>query len=140
MNTNAPNLTGISASITLVLCSLVLSASLAHSAESRLDGKWQMDITYSRMSSSNPRCQGHLLPDPLVITNGKLSGLLNQSEGQTCRIQGTINQKGELQNAKCYGAREISLEGRMERDVGNGTWIESEMNSCDGLWTAKKIK
>ena len=140
MSINAPIRTGISASITLLLFSFLLSATLAHGAEDRFDGKWRMNVTYSKSASSDARCMEDLLADPMIIKNGKLSGLLNSAGRRSCRMRGTVTQNGELRNAKCVSSSEYVVKGRIGRNAGKGSWKNVSSEICDGLWTAKRIK
>ncbi len=101
MFVNASNLIRKPALFTLLVCCLVPFATHAQSSSDRFDGKWRLRLTYSKISSSNPRCSGGLIPDPMIISNGKLSGLLNHSARDTCYMRGAVNPNGVLENAAC---------------------------------------
>ena len=118
----------------------IVSGTLAQSSNDRFDGKWRLSLTYSRAASSDPRCSGHLLPDPMTISNGKLSGVLNHNRRGTCFMRGAVKANGELEDAACDSARAFFLEGRIDQNAGKGTWLEPETDTCDGLWTATKIE
>ncbi len=139
MFVNASNLIRKSALFTLLLCSHVLFATHAQSSNDRFDGKWRLSLTYSRISSSNSRCSGDMRPDPMTISNGILSGLLNHSDRGACYMGGAVDPNGALENAVCDSARPFYFKGRLDRDAGKGTWQEPDYDQCDGLWTAKKI-
>ena len=128
------------ATFTLLPCCLVLFAMQLPVADNRFDGKWRLSLTYSKASSSDSRCSGHLLRDPMTISNGKLSGVLNHSGRGTCFMSGAVKPNGALENAECDSSRAFILTGRLGGGAGNGTWRDVETNTCDGLWTAKKIK
>jgi hypothetical protein len=128
------------APLSLLLCFLVLFGTSARSSDVRFDGKWRLDLTYSRAASSDRRCSGHLLADPMTISNGKLSGLLNHSTRGTCFMRGAVDSNGVLKDAECHSARAFTLAGRIDGNAGTGTWWDSDTDTCDGRWTAKKIK
>ncbi len=124
--------------LSLLLCCLVPLATHAQSSNDRFDGKWRLNLTFSRAASSDSRCSGYLYPDPMIISNGKLSGLLSHSARGVCYMRGAVNPNGALENAICDSARSFSFEGRIDGNTGKGTWRDSDTDVCDGLWTAKK--
>ncbi len=125
--------------LTFLAFYLGIFAGSAQAADGNFDGKWRVSIEYSQISSSDPKCRGFLQPDPMIITNGKISGIINHTIHGACFLKGSVTADGALKNAKCESGTTYAMKGQMGSDVANGTWADDEAQ-CDGTWKAKKIK
>ena len=125
--------------VSFFLAALALTAN-AEGADNPFDGKWKISITYSTLASSSSVCRGGLGDDPLVVTGGKLSGLLNHTDWGTVAVEGSLAADGTLQEAAASGDDNyVTLRGRLGDNNGGGTWKESKFVRCFGTWKAKRV-
>jgi hypothetical protein len=122
-------------SLVLVILSLGLAV---HAQSSVRDGKWKVEITYSKRSSSNPDCAGHLFPDPMVVTSGRISGILNHSDRGSVFLSGSVSEDGSFTAKGSGSGVDAVASGKLTKDGGSGTWEEKRNTYCDGTWTATK--
>jgi hypothetical protein len=124
-------------STTIAVFLLVSAASTSQSAaQSMWDGKWKASIEYSKRSSSNPECSGHLFPDPFVVKNGQIVGILNHSDRGTIFLSGKVAKDGSFAASGAGSDVEAKATGKLTNVTGNGTWEETSNTYCDGTWSA----
>ena len=105
-------------------------------AQSKWDGEWVISIEYSRSSSSSPACAGHLFPDPMTVSNGRITGVLRHEQRGAVFLSGSVTEDGRFSAKGVADAVEGVARGNLTEKGGNGTWEETKRTYCDGTWTA----
>jgi hypothetical protein len=119
----------------VAVVAMPVSQSLAAGA---FDGKYRMKIAYSKKSSSNPKCEGYLFPDPFTVKGGKVSGTLRHNRRGVVFLDGTVSDDGSFTAIGSGNIVEGHVEGTLTKDGGKGTWKETRILYCDGTWTAER--
>lgn len=118
----------------IAVIALPTSKSIAAGAA---DGSYRMEIKYSKVSSADPRCEGYLFPEPMKVSDGKVSGALRHNRRGLVFLKGTIAADGTLTATGQGNSVEGEIIGKLTKDGGSGTWKETHILFCDGTWTAK---
>ena len=126
------------------IISVVFAATLGFSAvplsvaagQGKWDGKWKISIEYSRESSSNQACWGNMFNDPMVITNGRVSGILRHNRRGAVFLSGQVADDGTITARGLADAVEGNIKGKFTDSGASGTFEETKRTYCTGTWTA----
>lgn len=127
--------TVISAIAVALIAVIAVPPSKSIAAEAA-DGSYRLEITYSKNSSADPKCDGYLFPEPMKVSDGKVSGTLRHNRRGVVFLSGTVAADGALTATGQGNSVEGEVTGKLTKDGGSGTWKETHVLFCDGTWTA----
>ena len=123
--------------ITIALIAIIAVPASKSVAAEAADGSYRLEIKYSKSSSADPKCEGYLFPEPMKVSNGKISGTLRHNRRGVVFLSGTVAADGTLTATGQGNSVEGEITGKLTKNGGSGTWKETHVLFCDGTWTAK---
>jgi hypothetical protein len=123
--------------IAIALLTVIAMPVLKSVAAGSADGSYRLEIKYSKFSSADPRCEGYLFPEPMIVSDGKVTGTLRHNRRGLVFLNGTVATDGILTATGQGNSVEGEITGKLTKDGGSGTWKETHVLFCDGTWTAK---
>jgi hypothetical protein len=61
-----------------------------------VDGSYQPEFNYYKISPSNPKCSGRILPSPFVVKDSKISGTLRHYKHGAISMSGEVAVDGSI--------------------------------------------